>query len=107
MRNAELIKILYECAAECNKCAGVCLDEKDVKIMVECIRMDLICATTCTATAQALSVNSEDVKGLIYFCWEICKKCANECAKHEVQRCIDCAEACKKCAEACDKYEPW
>ena len=83
MKNQELIKTLNECAAHCNHCADACLDEQDIKMMVRCIRLDRICAATCTATAQALAVNSEDIAGLVKYCQEICEKCGAECAQHQ------------------------
>lgn len=99
-----MIKTLYDCAAHCNHCADACLDEDDVKKMVDCIRLDRICAATCIATAKALSVKSNDYGSLVKACQEICEKCAAECAKHEADHCKKCAEACRKCAEACSNY---
>ncbi|HET7361113.1 MAG TPA: four-helix bundle copper-binding protein [Salinimicrobium sp.] len=104
MKNEGLIKTLNDCAAHCNYCADACLDEKDVKMMVECIRLDRICAATCTATAAALAVNSDEARELVEACGKICEKCVDECAKHDAQHCRDCAEACKKCAEACASF---
>ena len=104
MRNEELIRTLYDCAAHCNHCADACLDEEDVKMMKECIRLDRICAATCIAAAQALSVNSGEMAPLIKACSEICRQCGEECARHEAEHCKKCAEACKKCAEACRSY---
>lgn len=105
MRNEQLIKTLYDCAAACNHCADACLDEDDVKKMVRCIRLDRICAETCVTTAKALSIDADqDSRGLVKYCKEICEKCAEECAKHEHQHCKDCASACRKCAEACASF---
>lgn len=104
MKNQGLISALYNCAAHCNHCADACLDEEDIKMMVKCIRLDKICATTCIATAEALSVSSQDVSGLVRYCQEICQKCADECEKHQSDHCKKCAEACRKCAEACSQY---
>lgn len=104
MRNQELISALYNCASHCNHCADACLDEQDVKMMVRCIRLDNICATTCIATAEALAVNSQDIAGLVKYCQEICRKCAEECEKHKSDHCQKCAEACRRCEEACSQY---
>lgn len=106
MRNENLIKTLYDCAAACNHCADACLDEDNVKMMVRCIRLDKICAETCIATAKALALDvpKEDVKALVQACEEACRKCGEECAKHETQHCKKCAEACKRCAEACASF---
>ena len=105
MRNEQLIRTLYDCVAKCNYCADACLDEDNIKMMVECIRLDRICASVCESTALALSTNSKsDVKSLVQACQDACKKCGDECAKHETQHCKDCAEACRKCEEACRNY---
>ncbi|HET8885655.1 MAG TPA: four-helix bundle copper-binding protein [Salinimicrobium sp.] len=105
MKNEDLIKTLYDCVAHCNNCADACLDEENVKMMIGCIRLDRICAATCTATAEALSVKTKaDITGMLKACADICEKCSNECAKHEAQHCKDCAEACKRCAEACRNF---
>lgn len=106
MRNENLIKTLYDCAAACNYCADACLDEDNVKMMVRCIRLDKICAETCIATAKALAVNApnDDLKGLVKYCMEICRKCGDECAQHKTDHCKRCAEACKRCEEACKNF---
>lgn len=106
MRNQELIRMIYDCAAACFHCADACLDEEDVKMMVPCIRLDRVCAATCIATAQALNVKTDEgnIRSLVQSCKETCRKCADECAKHEAQHCQDCAKACKECAEACERF---
>jgi hypothetical protein len=104
MRNEQLIQTLYDCAKHCFNCADACLDEDDVKKMVECIRLDKICGATCTATAEALAVRNNNSAQLVKACAEICEKCADECASHEADHCKACAEACRKCAEACRSY---
>lgn len=105
MKNQELIRKFYDCAAACYTCADACLDEDDVKMMVRYIRLDKLCAATCVATAEALAVKAEDkdIRGLLDYCKEICRKCGDECAKHEAQHCKKCAKACKECVEACEK----
>lgn len=105
MRNEKLITTLYDCVAKCNYCADACLDEDNIKMMVECIRLDRICAAACQAAALALTTNSKsDIRSLIKACEEACRKCGDECAKHETQHCKDCAEACKRCEEACKQF---
>lgn len=100
-----MISTLYDCIAQCNNCADACLEEQDVKMMVECIRLDRICAAVCQATAIAVSTNSSaDTKSLLKACEDICRQCHKECAKHENDHCRECAEACKRCAEACASF---
>jgi hypothetical protein len=36
-------------------------------------------------------------------CAEICQACGDECTKHKMEHCQQCAKACHKCAEECRK----
>ena len=36
---------------------------------------------------------------------DICEACAQECAKHPLGHCQDCAKACRRCAEECRRCE--
>lgn|SRR5690606_7172724 len=104
MRNEKLIHALGNCINHCNYCADACLDEENVNMMTDCIRLDRVCAETCAALNQVLSTNYKDVQGLIDYCIQVCEACANECEQHEHQHCQDCAKACRECAEACRQY---
>ena len=49
MRNEKLISALGNCINHCNYCADACLDEDNVKMMVDCIRTDRVCAEVCSS----------------------------------------------------------
>ena len=101
-QNSELITMLHECAAACNNCSTACLEENDVKKMIQCIRLDMDCAQICDLTAAFVARNSDHAPHLIKECAEICSKCAKECAKFEnMEHCKVCADLCKKCADMC------
>ena len=106
MKNSResLIKMLYECAAACQKCISGCLND-DPNMMANCIKTDLDCADICITTATFLARNSVHGKHLLAECIEICKACATECEKHKHQHCIDCAIACRECIAACESYQ--
>ncbi|WP_010229995.1 four-helix bundle copper-binding protein [Gillisia marina] len=104
MRNEKLIQALGNCINHCNYCADACLDEENVKMMVDCIRLDRVCAEACAALNQILATNFKDVQGLVDYCKRVCIACAEECGKHDHQHCKDCAKACRECVEACDAY---
>ena len=104
MRNEKLISALGNCINHCNYCADACLDEDDVKKMVDCIRTDKVCAEVCSTLNQVLATSYKDVKGLVEYCKKVCQACADECGKHEAQHCKDCAKACKECVSACEAY---
>lgn len=104
--NQSLIDALNNCAAECNHCATACLDEQDVKMLSNCIKLDLDCAEICRMTAGFVARGSAHARHILTECAEICNACAEECEKHShMQHCKDCAEACRKCAEACTQME--
>ncbi|MTI22773.1 four-helix bundle copper-binding protein [Fulvivirga sp. RKSG066] len=97
----ELILKLNECASACQHCSDACLDEEDVSHMINCIRLDRDCADICRLTSQLLSRGSDQVEKLIDVCEAICRKCAEECEKHDNEHCKKCATACRECEEAC------
>lgn len=105
MKEENVVARLNECYMNCIGCADACLEEDDVKMMVECIRLDRICAATCQATVLAVSSNVKaDISELIKACVVVCEKCAEECEKHSAEHCQSCAQACRRCAEACRQF---
>ncbi len=104
MKHFELIKVLSDCVIHCNYCADACLDEDNIKMMVDCIRMDRACAEVCSTTIKLLASEYSDVRGMVEYCYVTCIQCAEECGQHDMQHCQDCAKACRKCAEVCKAY---
>ena len=104
MRNEQLLKTLGNCINHCNYCADACLDEDNVKMMKDCIRTDRVCAEVCSTLNQVLVTGYENVNGLVKYCIEVCKACADECGKHDHQHCQECAKACRECVKACEAY---
>ncbi|MDT0686343.1 MULTISPECIES: four-helix bundle copper-binding protein [Flavobacteriaceae] len=99
MRNEELVKGMSNCVNHCNWCADACLNEENLKDMVECIRLDKACAAVCRALNDILVTEYKDVQNLVDYCIEMCEKCAEECEKFDSKHCKDCAEACRECAK--------
>jgi hypothetical protein len=102
------IEACYECSQACTACADACLSEEDVGDLVGCIRLDLVCAGVCAATARALSVragHTETLETLLRACSTACGACAEECERHAShhEHCRICAEACRACRSACDE----
>jgi hypothetical protein len=103
------IEACAECAQTCTVCADACLAEKDVKKMVACIRLNLDCAEVCHVTGTLMTRPSHRdapaLRAQLEACIEICRACADECAKHGehgMEHCRICAEACRACADACE-----
>ncbi|ALW84617.1 ferredoxin [Hymenobacter sedentarius] len=102
--NSAVLDAISRCIAACELCADACLDEKDVAMMVPCIRLDRDCADICRITAAFIARGSDYAKHVLKECMEICRKCHTECAKHPHDHCIQCAKACQACLEACQAY---
>lgn len=101
----DLLRKLAECAAACERCMDACLGEQDVKMMVECIRLDRDCAKICQLTASFIASHSPHADHIINECEEICNLCAEECSKHDKNHCRECAKACRECADACREFQ--
>lgn len=99
--HTDLVQTLTDCAAACEYCGYACLHEMDVNMMAQCIAFDHDCADICTLAARLITRNSEIAMQYLLLCEEICRKCAEECGKHDYDHCRRCAEACRNCAEAC------
>lgn len=103
--NRSLIKALQDCAAACNRCATACLEEQEVKMLANCIRLDIDCAELCILTASFVARSSAHAKVTLQLCMDLCKACADECEKHASKHdhCRLCAEACRVCMELCQQ----
>lgn len=105
MKHEELINALTKCAISCRHCAFACLLEKDVAMMAECIRTDILCADVCELTIRTLlGAKDNEQKNLLAYCRDMCDSCAAECSRHEHEHCQACAASCRACMEACRKY---
>lgn len=99
----DCIEACVACLVACEMCSAACLEEKDIGMMVPCIRLDRDCADACMAAIRAMSRGGPLAAELCRACAAACDKCAAECGKHTMDHCKVCAEACRKCAEACRK----
>jgi hypothetical protein len=100
----ELLQKLTDCAATCEWCLDACLGEDDVKMLIQCIRLDRDCALICHTAASLVASHSPYAKSMLKVCEDICGDCADECAEHDTDHCQKCAEACRECAEACRNF---
>lgn len=92
------------CAIACDHCASEDLKEEDVKMLVECIRLDMECSAFCRMAAYIMSIGGKFSKYICSLCAEVCDACADECEKHQhMEHCKDCAAECRRCANECRK----
>lgn len=98
------IRVLNDCVLACNKCATSCLNENEVKMFTQCIKLNWDCADICALTSQYLSRTSPFAPPVAKQCAAVCDACAEECEKHSyMEHCKECAEVCRRCAEECLK----
>lgn len=95
------IKACLDCVAACNHCAASCLDEKKVEALSVCIRLYLECASICKSAAELMSFGSNYANAAGQLCADICLACAEECEKHNMDHCRQCAVTCRLCADEC------
>jgi hypothetical protein len=97
----DCIAACHACAVACNHCAACCLQEPGVKHMARCIALDSDCAQLCELAVALMSGGSDYAPRLCALCAEACKDCGDECARHDMDHCQQCAEACRRCEQAC------
>jgi len=95
---------LAECVHACNYCFNACLEEEDVMMMKNCIRLDKECALVCQATLGLIYPGSQFKKEVLDLCEKACESCAEECNKHPMDHCKECARVCEECAKACSEF---
>lgn len=104
---ARVVDALVECAQACTACADACLSEEMVADLRKCVRTNLDCADSCSATARILSrhtgYGADITRAHLEACVVACRSCGDECAQHAGMHdhCRVCAEACRACESAC------
>ena len=95
------IEACNACADACDRCASACLHEDAPKMMTRCIALDIDCAQLCRVAAGFIARDSEMAPALCGLCADLCDACGEECGKHPMQHCQECAAACRDCAAQC------
>lgn len=99
----------FECVKACSTCADACLGEGNVADLVNCIRLNLDCATICQAAGTVMARPSGmawlSVQAQIAACMTACRLCGDECARHAGmhEHCRACAQACRACEDVCEE----
>ena len=97
----------FDCAQTCIACADACLGERQLDMLVACIRLDLDCADIAQATGAVATRRTGGsvmvLNAALAACAEACRACAQECRKHAErhEHCRICAEVCERCLSAC------
>ena len=83
------------CADACDYCSSACLQEEDVGMMVNCIRLDMDCAGLCRLASSYMARDSAYSRDVCRLCVQVCEACGAECARHPHPHCQACAQACR------------
>lgn len=100
----KIIDSLIDCVRACETCTDACLNEDNVKMVADCIKLNIDCADTCSLGIRLLSRNSGISESIISMCADICAKCAEECETHDHDHCKKSAEICRNCEDICKTY---
>lgn len=106
MKSSEIkacIELCYQCANACDACTTNTLKEKEVIAMTKCIELNIYCAEVCRLAASLVSKGELFMPEICGFCAKVCNACADECARHQNEHCLESAFFCRQCAEACSK----
>jgi hypothetical protein len=96
------IDACYKCAIACDHCAAECLKENEVRMLTQCIQLNIECSSFCREAAHMMSIGGTLAKQLCDLCAKICEHCGNECEIHSsMEHCRACAAECRKCAAKC------
>lgn len=97
----ELQQKLIHCALVCEECEAACLNEDNITLLARCIELDRDCADICLQAARLVQREAEIADDYLTVCETMCRLCAEECRKHNMDHCKVCAEVCEACADAC------
>jgi hypothetical protein len=100
----EILRDLLDCSIACEQCVIDCISGSYPQKMDKCIRLARDCKDVCALQAKYISRNSPIAQHLMAVCEDLCRLCAEECARHpQLKECKDCYKACITCAETCKK----
>jgi hypothetical protein len=101
MEYDKMISELEACAQACNVCFTSCLNEEDVSLMARCIELTRECAEACQIAASMVARDSENADKFLRLSAEITMACDEECSKHQLEHCQNCAKICRRCSVLC------
>jgi len=101
MEYNNLVSELEASAQACNVCFAACLNEEEVSLMARCIELTRECAEVCQISASMVARESENADRFLRLCAEISMACDEECSKHQLEYCQNCAKSCRHCAVLC------
>ena len=95
------IDACHECANACDRCAVACLGEPQPKVLARCIELDLDCGQACRFAIGLLARGSPYDSVACALVVVLCDACAEECDRHRIEHCTECAAACRRASAEC------
>lgn len=105
-KHKEFLRILTECAAECDVTFNASLDNARTDALTRVIKLCRDCANICYTTARFVAADSEHARHLARECADICRSCAEACENNsdKEHECKACGNICRRCEEACNNF---
>jgi hypothetical protein len=97
----DCVNACFDTVQACSACADACLSEKNIHLLIRCIRLNQDCADIAGVTGKMLvRLNNSDLSILrsqLLACAAACHECASECETHsqDYEYCHDTMEVCR------------
>lgn len=95
------VQICHKCHDACLEAISMCIHEGGEHALHHHLLLD--CAQICHTSGDFILRGSDLYGCVCRACAEVCKHCAENCAKLGGEQMRECTDACKKCAESCGK----
>ena len=106
----ELIEVLTNCAAACERSATTCQHGNEAMGTATCMSTSRACADMCKLLISYLNGADQPAiammaKDLAPVCARTCEACALECSKHsDMTLCAECEQICRAAATQCRTF---
>lgn len=106
----ELIEVLTNCAAACERSATTCQHGNEAMGTATCMSTSRACADICNLLISYLKGSDQPAialmaKDLAPVCARTCEACALECSKHsDMTLCAECEQICRAAATQCRTF---
>ncbi|RSK33106.1 four-helix bundle copper-binding protein [Hymenobacter metallilatus] len=100
-RQQHVLNALAMCAAACDQCAALGLQDSPAAYHLRSFRLSRDCADLCRLAATFVAREAEHSPHLLRECAELCRDCANECTQFDTAQHRACTEACRRGEDAC------
>lgn len=97
----QCIEECMDCHASCLEAFANCLSLEGPHKEADHLRLLLDCAEICQTAANFMLRQSPSHAAVCGVCAQLCRECAEDCARFEDKQMQACAESCRRCAASC------